>query len=94
LPALVNIEIGGMDYEKWLSECPLHYKKKLIADFIQETVVYAENHIEVRVNEIQNGKQPDREQKIKRISKWFSYIEFQKHTLKELQTEKIDRMIP
>ena len=83
-----------MNYEKWLSSAPLEYKKKLIAQFIQKTREYAEDHVALRITEIQNADRIETEQKINRISKWFAYVEFQEHTLKELQSENIDKFVP
>jgi hypothetical protein len=83
-----------MDYKTWLKTSPLEFKKTLIESFISNTVAYANDHVAMRKNEISSANINDLEEKISRIEKWLAYIEFQQHTLNELEGCKIDNLIP
>jgi hypothetical protein len=81
-----------MDYDTF-DGAPLEFKKKLIANFIENTIEYANDHIKQRQSELSVTDAAELEQKTLRIVKWLGYIEFQRHTLGELETDKLDRFI-
>jgi len=82
-----------MDYDAWNLESPLEFKKILLKNFIEKTVKYAEDHIKFRQSQIINEEISELEKKNLRMLKWISYIEFQKHTLAELDSDKLDHFL-
>jgi len=86
------------NYEKWLLDSPLEYKKSLVSTFVQKTISYSEEHIQQRTRELSEtlsatSNLPSPEEindKRKRIEMWKSYIEFQKHTLTELKDDTLN----
>lgn len=82
-----------MDYKEWYSETPLEFKKQIIRNFIQNTLQYADAHVKLRLSEITQQNELTLEDKCQRLMKWIGYIEFQKHTLKELDTDKLDYLL-
>jgi|GEM_PF-3395114 len=78
-----------MDYDTFKS-APLEFKKKLISDFIENTLQYADAHIKTRQEELPHTPASQLEEKAHRLLKWLGYVEFQKHTLAELKTDKLD----
>ncbi|MDH4262361.1 MAG: hypothetical protein OEV78_04875 [Spirochaetia bacterium] len=82
-----------MDYDTWNNQSPLEYKKKLLKDFIGQTVKYANEHIKMRQSELALKNVSELETSCSRLLKWLSYVEFQQHTLKELESDKLDPFI-
>jgi len=82
-----------MDYNTWNKQSPLEFKKKLLKTFIEQTVYYANDHIMTRQSELVRKDTSELETSCHRLLKWFSYIEFQQHTLNELESDKLDQFI-
>jgi len=82
-----------MQYEVWQKNSPKEFKKKLIRDFIENTVIYARAHIELRRSELPPMDYPAYQERHNRILQWISYIEFQEHTIQELESEKLDHFL-
>ena len=79
-------------YIMWKKSAPAEYKKKLLEDFLHKTIEYAEHHIGTRIPELPKTAEipQELEHKINRLAKWISYIEFQRHTLGELEKGQLE----
>lgn len=73
-----------------MKNSPLEFKKKLLQYFIENTIGYANQHIKERREELNRAPASEIETRCFRLTKWTSYVEFQNHTLLELQGEKLD----
>jgi len=83
-------------FENWLSASPLEFKKRLLQNFLEQTVIYAQEHMKQRETELSHVSKEFIDeilQRQERLAKWAAYVEFQNHTLDELKGEKIDRFI-
>jgi len=66
-------------------------QKAIVRRFVEQTMDYARNEIEVRTAEIQTLPDDQKGERVRRLYQWISYLEFQEHTLKELSGDKLDR---
>lgn len=86
------------EYRQWADEAPHEHKKELIRRFTQKTLSYAHEHIAMREKELHeiescSGSPEEIARKKKRLLLWRGYVEFQEHTLTELEGEKLDSFI-
>lgn len=63
--------------------------KKVVLSFLEKTIAYAEKHIE-KIKDLSQYPEEEQILRQKRLEAWQSYVEFQKHTIKEIQAGKLD----
>lgn len=77
-------------YKEWLEQAPLEFQKKLVQDFTNFTIEYAQTHVEKGQKELAELSADQLQERLTRLQKWISYIEFQEHTLGEFKGTRLD----